>query len=150
MGFRSTRLIIDSKLKNVALVGKAVNELCSSVRMHDVEAFQIELCVVEAVTNSIKHAYGLKSGQQVEVVLTIGSDELFVNIFDTGTPMDPRLLEKKRVFSSLFDAGDLASTPEGGRGLAIIKEIMDNVTYTSKEGRNCLAMTKKLASSSQK
>lgn len=150
MGFRSTRLIIDSKLKNLALVGKAVNELCSSVRMDDVEAFQIELCVVEAVTNSIKHAYGLKSGHQVEVVFTIGSDELFVNIFDTGTPMDPGLLEKKRAFSSLFDAGDIASTPEGGRGLAIIKEIMDNVTYTSKEGRNCLAMTKKLTSSSQR
>ncbi|OEU51290.1 MAG: hypothetical protein BA871_14365 [Desulfuromonadales bacterium C00003096] len=57
--------------------------------------------------------------------------------------MDSKLLEEKDPSLS-FDADNLESVSEKGRGLVIIKEIMDNVTYTSKQGKNCLSMTKKL------
>ncbi len=80
----------------------------------------------------------------MEVTFAIYSDELFVDVCDTGTPMDPKLLEEKDASSFLLNPDDLDSIPEGGRGLAIIKEIMDSVTYTSKEGKNCFRMKKKL------
>ncbi len=141
---KEIKLIIDSKLEDVALVGREVNKLCSAAGCPLLEASDVELCVVEAVTNSIEHAYKLKAGHKVEVAFAIYSDELIVGVCDTGEPMDPKLLEEKGPSSFLFDPDNLESIPEGGRGLAIIKEIMDSVNYTSKEGKNCFTMKKKL------
>jgi serine/threonine-protein kinase RsbW len=137
------KIVIDSKLKEVPSVGKKIREICLSMRLSSFEAFQIELCVVEAVTNSIKHAYRLEAGHQVEITLSIVSDKFIFDICDTGISMDSKLLEEKDPSLS-FDADNLESVSEKGRGLVIIKEIMDNVTYTSKQGKNCLSMTKKL------
>jgi serine/threonine-protein kinase RsbW len=141
---KEIKLIIDSKLEDVALVGREVNKLCSAAGRPFLEASDVELCVVEAVTNSIEHAYRLKAGHQVEVTFAIYSDELIVGVCDTGEPMDPKLLEEKDASFFLLNPDDLGSIPEGGRGLAIIKEIMDSVAYTSKEGKNCFTMKKKL------
>ena len=137
------KIVIDSKLEEVPSVGKKVREICLSMRLPSFEAFQVELCVVEAVTNSIKHAYRLEAGHQVEITLSIVSDEFIFDICDAGIPMDSKLLEEKSPSLSV-DADNLESISEKGRGLAIIKKIMDNVTYTSKQGENCLSMRKKL------
>ncbi|OEU76841.1 MAG: hypothetical protein BA872_05825 [Desulfobacterales bacterium C00003060] len=139
---KSIKLIIESNLENVALVARAVKSLCALV---PVESSRIELCIAEAVTNSIEHAYGSEEGHHVEVVFTIGWDELILSVYDTGIPMDPKLLGEKGPSSFLFNADDLESVPRRGRGLAIIKEVMDNVTYTLDKGRNCFTMTKKIS-----
>ncbi|MEA1867603.1 MAG: ATP-binding protein [Thermodesulfobacteriota bacterium] len=137
------KIVIDSKLKEVPSVGKKVRRICSSMRLPSFEAFQIELCVVEAVTNSIKHAYRLEAGHQVEITLSIVSDKFIFDICDTGISMDSKLLEEKSLSLSV-DADNLENILEKGRGLAIIKKIMDNVAYTSKQGKNCFSMIKKL------
>ncbi|MEA3385056.1 MAG: ATP-binding protein [Thermodesulfobacteriota bacterium] len=137
------KIVIDSKLEEVPSVGKKVREVCLSMRIPSCEAFLIELCVVEAVTNSIKHAYRLEAGHQVEITLKIVSDEFIFDICDIGISMDSKLLEEKG-FPLSVDADNLENISEKGRGLAIIKEIMDNVTYTSKQGKNCLSMRKKM------
>ncbi|PXF58049.1 MAG: ATP-binding protein [Deltaproteobacteria bacterium] len=137
------KIVIDSKLEEVPSVGRKVREICLSMRLPSFEAFQIELCVVEAVTNSIKHAYRLEAGHQVEITLSIVSDKFVFDICDTGIPMDSKLLEEKGPALSV-DADNLESISEKGRGLAIIKKIMDNVVYTSKQGKNCFSMRKKL------
>ena len=140
---RVIKIVIDSKLEEVPSVGEKIREICLSMRLPSFEAFQIELCVVEAVANSIKHAYKLEAGHQVEIALSIVSDRFIFDVCDTGISMDSKLLGKKDPSLS-FDADNLDSVSEKGRGLAIIKKIMDNVTYTSKQGKNCLSMRKKL------
>ena len=137
------KIVIDSKLEEIPSVGKKIREICSSMRLPSFEAFQIELCVVEAVTNSIKHAYRLEAGHQVEITLSIVSDKFIFDICDTGISMDSKLLEEEDPSLS-FNADNLESVSEKGRGLVIIKKIMDNVTYTSKQGENCLSMSKNL------
>ena len=73
MDAKRIKFTIESKLENVPLIGMSVSKLCSLIHLSDIETYQIELCVVEAVTNSIKHAYGLETGRQVEVIFTIAS-----------------------------------------------------------------------------
>ncbi len=41
---------------------------------------------------------------------------------------------------------DIDSIPEGGRGLAIINEVMDRVEYKSGQGKNCMIMEKRIES----
>ncbi len=139
---KETRLVIDSELKNVSLVGRAINELCSNIPSSHLSPYEIELCVVEAVNNCIEHAYGKEKGHEVEVRLTVHQDRFVVDICDTGQPMDPQRLERAKLSILETDHEDLDTIAEEGRGLPIIKKIMDTVVYESKSGRNRLSMTK--------
>ncbi len=144
MDFKRIKLIIESKLENVPLIGITINKLSSLIFLSDIESYKIELCVVEAVTNSIKHAYGKEAGQDVEVVFTLYADRLTIDVCDTGKPLDQNIMNKKNVSSLDVDLDDIANLPEGGRGIAIIKEIMDTVSYKSEKRKNVLTMAKRL------
>jgi serine/threonine-protein kinase RsbW len=80
------------------------------------------------------------------VVFNIYPDRLVLDVYDTGKPMQGNLLEQKDISSLEFEPGDLDSIPEGGRGIAIMKEIMDSMDYKTEDGKNCLTMTKKIVS----
>lgn len=144
MDFKRIKLIIESKLENVPLIGITINKLSSLIFLSDIESYKIELCVVEAVTNSIIHAYGNEAGQDVEVVFTLYADRLTIDVCDIGNPLDQNIMNKKNVSSLDVDLDDIANLPEGGRGIAIIKEIMDTVSYKSEKRKNVLTMAKRL------
>ena len=143
---KQLRLTIDSNLEDVSLIGLAINKICEHLRMDEVQAYQVELCAVEALTNAIRHAYRNQPGHEVLVVLSITGDRLDLEICDRGAPMPCEFVERlergSRVFE--FDQSNLASVPEGGMGLQIMHEVMDQVSYVrgSAEGqlnRLCLA-----------
>ncbi len=142
MGSKKIQFVIDSDLANVSLVGMAVNKICSQIPLSDMESYSVELCVVEAVNNSILHAYGNKRGKPVEISFVLHSDRLILEICDEGTPMGQEKLDRRDVFS--FDPDDIETIPEGGRGLAIIREVMDSVAYRTKDGKNYFTLTKKI------
>jgi len=131
-------------MENVPLVGMSVNRLCLAASFSALDAFNIELCVVEAITNSIRHCYGGKTGQEVKVVLTFTTEEVVVDICDIGPPMEARLLDKAAIQCPTVHARGIEAIPEGGRGLGIMREIMDSVAYRSEGGVNCLTLKKRL------
>jgi len=67
-----------------------------------------------------------------------------LNICDMGPPMEPDILDKAAIQCPDVDNCDIESLAEGGRGLGIIKEIMDSVVYRSFKGENCLTLRKRL------
>jgi serine/threonine-protein kinase RsbW len=130
----------DSRLENVELVVRAVRGLVGAAGVEPRECAQVELAVAEAMNNTIRHAYHRQGGHPVEVVFTLDEHRFTVEVADEGTPMPPR-----RAPVLDFDPGDLEHLPEGGMGLFIIHSVMDEVEYTSRDGRNCLRMTRHLA-----
>jgi len=132
----SILLTIDSQLDNVFLVGLAVNEICRVVLPDEVNAYQAELCVVEAVTNAIKHAYKGEPGHRVELTLAVEEDGVVFRVCDTGVPM-PQPLDTRAA------AKNPPLLAESGRGLFIISAAMDEVSYVSHEGTNVLTMVKR-------
>ena len=145
MGIRSVKFTIDSNLENVPLVGMSVNKLCSSASFSSIDAFNVELCVVEAVTNSIKHACCGESGHEIKVVFTLTQEDLMLDICDTGAcTMSSEMLDQAVIKHPWDGVTEIENIAEGGRGLGIIKEIMDSVVYRSEAGENCLTLMKKL------
>lgn len=144
MDSKRVTFLIDSRMENVPLVGMAVNRLCLAASFSTLDAFNIELCVVEAVTNSIRHCYGGKPGNEVKVVLTFTQEEIMLEICDVGPSMQPGLLDKAVIECPAAGACGVEGIPEGGRGLGIMREIMDSVAYRSKGGANCLTLKKRL------
>ena len=145
MGIRSVKFIIDSNLENIPLIGMSVNKICSSTSFSDIDSFSIELCVVEAVTNSIKHSCCGESGHDIKVVFTLTEEDITFDICDIGTcPMNQEVLDRAVIKPPGINIADIEGIAEGGRGLGIMKEIMDSVTYRSEKGENCLTLIKKL------
>jgi serine/threonine-protein kinase RsbW len=134
---KGIKFSIDSRLENIGLVGSAVQTLSSNLGFSKVEAHRIQLCIVEAVTNIVKHAYGTEAGHEIGVEVSIQPDRISFRITDTGEAiksLSPTPLQ--------FDPADRASLPERGMGLHIIHKLMDEVEYHTADGINILTMHK--------
>jgi len=137
------RLEIDSVLSNVCLMAMAVNRICAFYGMDEVGAYQVELCVSEAATNAIVHAYDGRPGHGVSLLVSVDNESLFLECADTGRPMNPEQVKRVTIGSPGFESeGTLLR--EGGRGLQIIHGIMDEVSYLTDGQSNCLRMSKRL------
>jgi len=144
MGKKHIRLEIKSRLENTDLVGKSIYGICNLAGMTPAETVRVELCLVEAVTNCIKHAYGEKNRDStVRIEITLTDNDLRVKVLDQGTPMPDGLLDAARN-PPPFDPENIEALTTNGRGLMLINEIMDKVNYLEEDGWNCLVMIKKL------
>jgi len=137
---RRVELRIDSRLEHVQSLARELRALCAESGLDARAAALVELALVEAINNVIRHAYRLEPGHVVEVVFECAGGALRFEVTDSGQrysgPLAPRFE---------FDPADTARLPEGGMGLHLIHSIMDHVDYRSQGGRNTLAMTKRLA-----
>lgn len=139
---KKIKFIIESDLDNVSLIGMSVRKLCSLTPFSENLSFQIELCVVEAVNNCIIHAYNGALIHEVEVILSINKEYLLLEVNDKGKPMNSDTLEKANISNFDKDIELPETISESGRGLAVIKECMDKVSYKSDNGKNRLIMIK--------
>jgi len=142
-------LSIESSLKNVALIGVAVNKICSKIKLDNRTCYQIEFCVVEAVNNCIMHAYQNKAGRYIKIVIEFEKENISFKVCDTGKIMNPFKDTKSELSfdpnkpdPNKPDPNILDSLPESGMGVYIINNIMDKVTYKCFDGTNILTMTK--------
>lgn len=141
------RLVIDSDLSDVSLVALAVNKICVHLGMDQAQASEVELCIAEAVTNVIIHAYHRESGHTVSIEVSTSKDQLDIEISDSGSAMSPRHVEQLTHSPKLIEVEgiDRASLPEGGRGLQIIHDLVDEVAYTRAGNLNRLQLTKRIS-----
>lgn len=96
-----------------------------------------QLALAEAFTNAVRHAHKNQPSEvPIDIKVTILDDCLEIRIWDYGQPFD---LEKK--------LNEMPSNEEnetgGGRGLQLMKSLVDRLSYTRQEdSRNCLLMVK--------
>ncbi|HLL02815.1 MAG TPA: ATP-binding protein [Myxococcaceae bacterium] len=137
---RQLRLSFDSRLENVALAGRALHGIAHEVGLSVAACDGLELCVVEAVTNSIVHAYGGAPEHEVRLHVTVSDEVLEVQVIDRGTPMAPGRLE--RAEPAVLQKPALLA--ESGRGLLLMRQLMDGLEYTTDASGNTLKMTLRL------
>jgi serine/threonine-protein kinase RsbW len=140
-------LTIASRLDAVPLLGQLVCSICLFAGMEPGEAREVEICAVEAVNNSIKHAYCEDPDQCVEVAVALESSGLTLDIRDSGRPADEKRINGDHLQGIHFDPQFPQRIAEGGRGLAIIQQVMDSFEYAAEPGRNRFRMTRRLRSS---
>jgi len=129
-------------LSEIVQVAEHFKAFCGP-RIPQEDCQQIELCLVEAVTNVVEHACRFDEAYQVSVWFEIDSDSLVIEIRDTGTPMVPGTLERE-TNNLEFDPADVSGLPEGGIGLEIMKLYLDSIDYQALDGSNVLRLTKHL------
>jgi len=140
-------LSIDSDMRHVQHVGEAVRGLCSQLELADAKPSSVELAVVEAVNNSIEHAYRSEAGNSVNVAFEYDEDCLSIKIQDYGVPMPKRIagqLTGKATMPS--ENVELDALPESGWGVQLLKAVCNEVSYDRIKSCNTLSLSFRLAS----
>jgi serine/threonine-protein kinase RsbW len=129
-------LSIESEFRNVFLIGLAINKIACSIPLSQQAAFEMELAVVEAVNNAVEHAHRHRRDKRVTVQIKIEVDFIRLTVIDEGAPIQPE------TFISAEAGMENASEIERGRGLAIIRALMDEVRCERRGKANHITLTK--------
>ncbi|MBV8064863.1 MAG: ATP-binding protein [Actinobacteria bacterium] len=123
-GVASVRLRIPAKAEYIALGRLALTGLAQACALDSDAVADLKLALTEAVSNSVRHAYGSPGEGQVEIRYELNRDRVTVEVVDDGTGFDPDEMPS-------FDGDDLT---EGGLGIAIIRTIADEIEIESRPG----------------
>ncbi len=138
------RFTIESEIGNVSLVAVALNRICLYLGLDVKSAGEVELCVTEAATNAVRHAYHDETGHTVTIQLEASRNRLQIEVADSGTPMSQELQNMlgSGELTLRTQSDDFHLLNENGRGLRIIHDLMDQVSYERSDNFNSMKMTK--------
>jgi serine/threonine-protein kinase RsbW len=122
-GMRMVRLRIPARAEYVALARLALSGLADIAALPEELVADLKLALTEAVSNSVRHAYG-EGGGFVSVAYELGRDSLAVEVVDDGEGFDPEQ-------PPALEGEELT---EGGLGIAIIRTIADDFELDSQPG----------------
>ncbi|MDA9207301.1 ATP-binding protein [Octadecabacter sp.] len=118
-------------------VGRMVVSLKTAVegQLDSASALKFEICASEALTNLVKHSEADEKNDPILVQLRASKACLEFMLFDPigATPFDLR--------EHAIDLEDVPTDAESGRGLGLIMQCADAVTYGSHDGRTRLTLT---------
>ena len=123
-GERAVILRIPAKAEYIALCRLALTGLGRVREIGDDTMADLKLALTEAVSNSIRHAYGPNGSGHVEITYELQLDRLGIEVVDDGEGFDPDE-------TPAFEGDELS---EGGLGIAIIRTIADDFTIQSRPG----------------
>lgn len=133
-------LILHNDIQQIPQLADFVEAVADAAKLDVGLTMSINLALEEAVSNVIMYAYPKGSDGLVDIEAIVRKDSLQFIVSDNGIPFDPTAAPEADI--SL----DLDERPIGGLGIFLVRNIMDEVTYTrSDDGKNILTMTKKLA-----
>lgn len=125
----------DHELSRVA---EFMEGICDELQLDMHVAMKLQLAIEEMVTNVIFYAY--PEGTNANITLSAESDgkELTFVLSDTGKPFDPTAKKDADIDVNPMDR------EQGGMGILIVKNIMNDVSYQRLGDTNQLTMKKKL------
>jgi serine/threonine-protein kinase RsbW len=138
------RLTIDSNVEDAVLASTMIRGLLDQLRVDSCDADMVELCLTEALVNAVLHAYRGESGFEVVLEVEMEPGAIVMEVVTTGESTTREALEIAAEQATHFDAKTLEDLPEGGRGMLIIAEGMDQWDYFRRDGADVLRMRKVL------
>lgn len=137
----SIRLDVPADIRYLNVVGacaRALLERAPGVKEAEILYYNVELALQEVCTNIVQHAYGGKRSATARIDLGFTYSErerlLTIELVDTGQPFDTG-----EVPEPLLDEAQVH-----GYGLFLVRNLMDEVTYSSSPAGNCWRLLKKL------
>ncbi|MCC6129423.1 MAG: ATP-binding protein [Acidobacteria bacterium] len=130
-------LAIPASLHAVRLLAAACQGVFSNWGLAQDRKSLLELALVEASTNVVRHAYRDLPAGLVRLRLCRQNGTIEIRVTDTGHSFDPERVGPP----PNPDPQDPATWPEGGMGLYIIRSACDRLEYLTESGENTLILT---------
>ncbi len=131
---------VPNQTRYLSLIGRISEELIAQVEGYvgdrETLANHLNVVLTEALVNAIRHANENNPEEIVQIRITISDNEILMQVFDHGRGFDltQTALDSKKGEDAL---------DEHGRGLFIIRSLMDSVEYHPTESGNVLEMRKR-------
>ncbi len=102
----------------------------------EILTYNVQLALQEACTNIVDHAYNLQAGAMFAITFSLHDTpaRLIVDLHDTGQSFNPEAVS----------APNLDEPAEGGYGMFLIRELMDDISYSTLPDGNHLQLVKNL------
>lgn len=131
---------VPNKTRYLSLIGKIGEDMARELDRFsgDREAFAYHLNMVltEAMANAIKHAKASDPDKEVLIRISISERQLTIAVYDCGQGFDLNSIPLPCPETDLLE--------EKGRGIFIIRALMDSVVYRKCKRGNVLQMKKVL------
>jgi serine/threonine-protein kinase RsbW len=129
------QVTVPSHTRFVHLVTSLASHAASIAGFDKQVSGKVALATDEAVTNVIRHAYDNQPNHKVTVTVEINPESLILRIYHTG-----KALRKEDIRLPVME-DYIKERRQGGLGLFIINQFMDQVDYLVGE-ENCCQMIK--------
>ncbi len=129
---------ITNQRDQIDTVRKFFDDYSKENKLTEKTVHDIQMALDELLTNIVNYGYEDTDEHRIDVRFGINDDALMVEIVDDSKPYN--ILEQENPDISL----SVEDKPIGGLGIFLIKKLMSNVDYYTKEGKNHLVMTKEL------
>ena len=127
---------LNSKLSDLKALNQHLIAFGRNIGLSEISISEINLCLDELFTNIVSYAFQDDLEHKIKFTMKVDDNILIVSIEDDGEPFNP--LEKKAVELP----ADVMSAEIGGLGIHITRELMDNICYERKRGKNKLTINK--------
>ena len=114
-------LYLSSDLQNLPRIDQALREICSGLARSDKLDYwlmEVVLAATENLSNIIRHSQN-KIRPDVHIFMALYADHLVIHLYDSGDAYQKKDRPPLHI--------DMANLPEGGYGLHLIHQIMDEV-----------------------
>jgi serine/threonine-protein kinase RsbW len=108
--------------------------------------FEMEIGVVEAMTNIVKHGYEGSVAGIIEINYRFSAGVITIELRDQGKPVSEEALFGSSAAAFDFDPSDIEHLPESGMGMPLIRSTFDHIDYLSADGTNVLRLVKNIQS----
>lgn len=126
------RLKVEALTRNLAVVREFLHATIKRSLLPTSDSNKVVLAVDEAVANTIQHGYEGMDPGSVEVIIEADDKCFRVRVRDNGVSYDSASGSTEKAEIDL--QAHIASGNKRGLGLFIMRKVMDEVHYTSREG----------------
>lgn len=129
-------LVVQARLSELERVGAWTDELGRRLGLLPGASFAIQLCLEEAISNTIRHGLaGRVAGEEdIHLMVDRRDGHVLVTIEDSGIPFDPREAAPPATPAGLDDA------MIGGQGIHLMKQFAQRMEYERRDGMNRLTL----------
>lgn len=117
-------LTLPSDVRLLSVVRRTTQSVCELAELEEQDAGHVVLAVYEAATNAIVHAHRDKPEETISIVFLLGEGQLEIRIADRGETFDIDAVPN-------LDPG---LPRPGGRGVFLVRQLMDEVSSTPRAG----------------
>ena len=144
---RAITLIIDSRLENLAPLGIATRAASRELGLDDATRAGWSSAWWSSQPTASATRIGVSPVTRCPCGSSRRRQELEVAVIDEGTPVP---VERRAAPPAPQDPIDVQSIAEGGRGIFLVHQLMDTVSYESEGARNVVRLTKAFPASSRR
>ena len=128
------KLTIRSSLDQLSVVDDWTERIAKDMGFTESDISDLAICVTEVVNNAIIHAHHKDERKTIVIHFEPQPDGLQVRVLDEGSGFDSEVLPDPTLPENIFK--------EGGRGIHVIRHLMDQIEIRSREKGTEVVMLK--------